>query len=87
MTTVGERPPVTLVEESERIAAEAIALTDERRRLLSGREDVPAGPHDHLRRRQVPVELDTTTRARVLAGWAIISTPLLLASLVAILTT
>ena len=31
--------------------------------------------------RQVPVELDTTTRARVLAGWAIISTPLLLASL------
>jgi hypothetical protein len=81
MTTVGERPPVTLVEESERIAAEAIALADERRRLLSGPEDVAAGPHDHLRRRQVPVELDTTTRARVLAGWAIVSTPLLLASL------
>jgi len=81
MTAVGERPPVTLVEEADQIAAEAIALADERRRLLSGPEDVAVGPHDHLRRRQVPVEFDTTARARVLTGWAIVSTPLLLASL------
>lgn len=40
-----------------------------------------AGPHDHLRHRRVPIETQERARERVLGGWSVVSTPLMLLTL------
>ena len=69
-------------EESARIAARmtAIRLGDERERLArmqrTGIEK--ADPHAHLSHRRTPIGANERGRSRFLAGWAIVSTPLVL---------
>lgn len=65
------------------LARERMQLADERADL-AGRSARPAGrtdPHAHLRQRRVPLEPDRGFRARLLAGWAVISTPVVLLAL------
>ena len=69
-------------EEAQRTAARltAVRLADERERLLGTRRDgVPiADPHAHLRHRRMPIGAQERSRSRFLAGWAVVSTPLVL---------
>lgn len=62
---------------------QATALADELARIQVGA--APAGPHDHLRHRRVPLTMQRGLRQRVLAVWAVISTPVILYVLAAIL--
>ncbi|MCU0272371.1 MAG: hypothetical protein MUE34_03980 [Acidimicrobiales bacterium] len=65
------------------LAAERVALRDERL-LLARRMDRPRpdpGPHDHLRHRRVPLPAETVSRRRVLAIWSAVSTSFVLAIL------
>ncbi|TQM62921.1 hypothetical protein [Humibacillus xanthopallidus] len=59
---------------------EAVHLRDERVRLeRAAREGLPtAGPHAHLSHRRTPIASSERTRDRVLAFWAVISTPIVL---------
>jgi len=70
------------VEEAQRTAARlaAVRLADERERLLGTRRDgVPiADPHAHLSHRRMPIGAQERSRSRFLAGWAVVSTPLVL---------
>jgi len=63
------------------------SLSDERRRLtgpgaVSPDED---DPHAHLSRRALPLEPATGLRNRLLSWWAVLSTPLLLCAVAAVL--
>jgi hypothetical protein len=65
------------------LATRRVHLGDEARRL-DARLVTPApppGPHDHLRHRRLPVPTATTTRRRLLAVWAAVSTPLILGAI------
>jgi hypothetical protein len=66
-----------------RLGADRARLTEHRRRLLNldERGTDAAGPHDHLRKRKVPIEPPTAQRRRLLRLWASVSTPLLLGAL------
>ncbi|MFI0433040.1 MAG: hypothetical protein ACH36H_07830 [Candidatus Nanopelagicales bacterium] len=58
----------------------AVALADERARLVSAAADgiaTPA-PHAHLSHRLTPIQPGNRTRERLLGVWAIVSTPLIL---------
>jgi len=57
-----------------------VRLEDERRALRRILADglPPSGPHDHLRHRRTPIAAAERSRERLLAGWSVISTPLLL---------
>jgi hypothetical protein len=57
-----------------------VGLEDERRALRRILADglAPSGPHDHLRHRRTPIAAAERSRERLLAGWSVISTPLLL---------
>jgi hypothetical protein len=57
-----------------------VHLEDERRALRRVLADglTPAGPHDHLRHRRVPIVAAERTRERLLGFWSILSTPLML---------
>jgi len=73
---------VTRAQESQidALAAQRVALDDERRRL-EGRLDTPppeVGPHDHLHHRHLPAATGSKARRRVLAFWSALSTPLIL---------
>ena len=69
-------------EETRRTAARmtAIRLADERARLVRTQRDgvVAVGPHAHLSHRRTPIAEAERGRSRFLAGWAIVSTPLVL---------
>lgn len=57
-------------------------LRDERARMLSTAGSAPeADPHAHLRHRRTPLTPVTGVRSRILAGWAVISTPVILYAL------
>lgn len=62
------------------LATARVSRHDERVLLTRGREHrpPPAGPHDHLSHRRVPLETETTARRRVLAIWSAVSTSFLL---------
>jgi hypothetical protein len=68
--------------ETARIAARmtAIRLGDERGRLVRTQRDGVAAvdPHAHLNHRRTPIAEAQRGRSRFLAGWAIVSTPLVL---------
>ena len=57
-----------------------VHLEDERRALRRVLADglTPAGPHDHLRHRRLPIVAAERTRERLLGFWSILSTPLML---------
>jgi predicted regulator of Ras-like GTPase activity (Roadblock/LC7/MglB family) len=69
-------------EETARIAARmmSIRLADERERLVRTQRDgvATADPHAHLNHRRTPIGANERGRSRFLAGWAIVSTPLVL---------
>jgi hypothetical protein len=67
-------------------AADLEQLTEERRRLTvaTTAQRAPAAPHDHLRHRRTPMEVQPTVRHRVLTTWSTLSTPLLLLTLAAL---
>jgi hypothetical protein len=71
-----------LATEEERLLGlrmQATQLRDEQRRILQSLDEQPAiGPHAHLHHRRLPLEKVSGVRARALAGWAVISTPVLL---------
>jgi len=58
----------------------AVALRDERERLVRARtEGLPeVGPHAHLRHRRVPLSDRARGRSRMLSAWSVISTPIVL---------
>lgn len=58
----------------------AVALADERARLVAAAEDgiTRAAPHAHLNHRLTPIKAGNRTRERLLGVWAIVSTPLIL---------
>jgi hypothetical protein len=58
----------------------AVRLGDERERLVRTQRDgvVQVGPHAHLSHRRTPIAESERGRSRFLAGWAIVSTPLVL---------
>ncbi len=62
-------------------------LSDElaRSQAASGTPGPPAGPHAHLRHRRTPLAPASGARNRILAGWAVISTPVILYAIGAIL--
>lgn len=59
---------------------QAVALTDERARLVAAvaGEPTPVPPHAHLNHRLTPIQPGNRTRERLLGVWAIVSTPLIL---------
>jgi hypothetical protein len=61
------------------LGARATAQADERRRLVSVRQDLSfdTDPHAHLRHRALPLPIESRDRRRLLRVWATISTPLL----------
>ncbi len=63
-----------------RLRMEQTRLRDERARLCSSLESpqADAGPHAHLRHRRTPLAVVRGGRARALAVWAVLSTPILL---------
>jgi len=69
-------------EEGRRTAARmtAVRLADERERLVRTQRDglAPTDPHAHLSHRRTPIAEAERGRSRFLAGWAIVSTPLVL---------
>jgi hypothetical protein len=58
----------------------ATRLRDERERMVDSLDRPPSdlGPHAHLRHRRTPLQPVRGTRARSLALWSVISTPILL---------
>jgi hypothetical protein len=80
----GEAIPAAAEAQLVALAAKQVAMRDERM-LLAHRLDhpaPPAGPHDHLRHRREPIPPEERSRRRVLAVWAAVSTPLVLAWLI-----
>ncbi len=71
-----------VVPEEELLAKrmEQTRLRDERARIdaVLAAPVSQAGPHAHLRHRRLPLERREGLRARLLAGWAVVSTPLIL---------
>jgi hypothetical protein len=69
-------------EETARISARmtAIRLADERERLVRTQRDgvTAVDPHAHLSHRRTPIGTTERGRSRILAGWAVVSTPLVL---------
>jgi hypothetical protein len=69
-------------EETARLAARmtAVRLADERERLVRTQRTglATADPHAHLSHRRTPIGTSERGRSRFLAGWAIVSTPLVL---------
>ncbi|MGV1007258.1 MAG: hypothetical protein ACOYBY_01460 [Dermatophilaceae bacterium] len=63
-----------------RLGMEATALRDERARMVRALHGptTPVHPHAHLRTRRTPLQPVSGARARVLSGWAVISSPVLL---------
>lgn len=55
-----------------------VRLADERSRMRLSDQPLPAHPHAHLRRRRTPYEPVAGRRGRFLSGWAVLSTPLIL---------
>ncbi|MGB7449511.1 MAG: hypothetical protein WA892_10325 [Ornithinimicrobium sp.] len=85
-------PEVRAVAKREREALarrmEHTALRDELERLSSV-EQTPreaSGPHDHLTHRRVPLTPVTGLRGRLLSGWAILSTPVILCALALVIS-
>lgn len=62
------------------LSMEATKLRDERVRMVQAQDQPPvqADPHAHLRHRRTPLQPLNGARARVLSGWAVISSPVLL---------
>ena len=78
-----------LADEEERVLdlrMEQTRLRDERSRVLTAAEtSAPAAdPHAHLRHRRTPLTPVAGLRSRLLAGWAVISAPVLLFAFAAI---
>ena len=70
------------------LSMEASRLDDEMTemdRALRSQPPTP-GPHDHLRHRLIPMEPVTGVRGRLLSWWAVVSTPLLLCALAAVVS-
>jgi hypothetical protein len=69
-------------EETARVSARmtAVRLADERERLMRTQRTgiATADPHAHLSHRRTPIGENERGRSRFLAGWAIVSTPLVL---------
>jgi hypothetical protein len=62
------------------LRAESTRLRDEQARLtaLADGEPIPAGPHDHLRHRRLPLVPPRGLRNRIRSVWAVFSTPIIL---------
>lgn len=80
----------SLVPEEKRILGmnmEITLLRDERARMQASLGQAPpvADPQAHLRHRRTPLESVRGLRSRLLAGWAVISTPVLLYGISAII--
>ena len=62
------------------VVARRVSLADERRRLEArlAAPSARAGPHDHLRHRDLPTHAESTGRRRLLALWSALSTPVIL---------
>ena len=84
-------PEVRALEDEEQrvlgLRMEQTRLRDERARLhdLAGQPAVEAGPHAHLRHRRTPLTPVSGVRARIRAGWSVISTPVVLFAIGAII--
>lgn len=65
---------------------EATQLRDERARLHASLDSAPSPetPHAHLKHRRLPLSPATGFRSRLLAGWAVISTPVILLAAAAV---
>jgi hypothetical protein len=74
--------PVSVADEAAALATgtRLTEVDDERMTLAVSRSVTrpPAGPHDHLRHRELPIAGSSKVRRRVLAVWSALSTPLLL---------
>lgn len=70
------------------LSMEAARLDDELRAMDRAQRSQPPipGPHDHLRHRLVPMEPVTGVRGRLLSWWSVLSTPLLLCALAAVVS-
>lgn len=80
-----------LAAEEERAVQLSMELTrvDDALRQMEGAlssEPVVPGPHDHLKRRLTPMEPVTGVRGRLLSWWSVLSTPLLLCALAAVVS-
>ena len=79
-----------LADDEERVLELRMELTrleDDRARILTKQAtpQVQADPHEHLRHRRTPLVALGGARSRVLAGWAVISTPVILWAVSAII--
>jgi hypothetical protein len=74
---------VALERQLAELGAERSRLIEHRRRLTDRDPSTiePDGPHEHLRKRKLPIEPPTAQRRRLLRFWASVSTPLLLLAL------
>ena len=80
----------TLASEEERVLGlrmEHTRLRDElaRMRATVDQPTPPVDPHTHLRHRRTPLTPMTGLRSRILAGWAVVSTPVVLYAIGAII--
>lgn len=73
---------------SLRLRMEQTRLRDELARMESADalEHRAAGPHDHLRHRLTPMEPVLGLRGRMLSAWAVLSTPLMLCAVAAVVS-
>ena len=71
-----------------RLRMEATQLRDEQARVRASAASSAGGtdPHAHLQHRRLPLEPVSGLRSRFLAGWAVVSTPLMLMALAAVVT-
>lgn len=75
-------------ERSLQLRMEQTTLTDELARMecVGAAEAAAAGPHDHLAHRLVPMEPVLGLRGRLLSWWSVLSTPLMLCAIAAVVS-
>lgn len=73
---------------SLQLRMEQTKLTDELARMehLRAANHVTAGPHDHLAHRLIPMKPALGIRGRMLSWWAVLSTPLMLCAVAAVVS-